>query len=127
VSTLGDLLLAGPQSRPTYLSPDLSALATAPVPLPGWAGASPAERSGWTTQTQGGRVSLLRDHGTGAGDVWDAVRAVVVAAWSIADSGGRLSTIEAPDDVRDALVAAGLPQSLFVPPGRDNGPQDSRG
>jgi glycerol 3-phosphatase-2 len=127
VSTLAELLVAGPGSRPTYLAPDLAALTTAPVPMAALATAGHIERSGWSADVDGARVVLRRDQDGSGGDIWDAVRAVVVAGWAVLDAGGVLAAVEAPVDVRDALICAGLPESLFGPSGLDNRPQDQRG
>ena len=120
VSSLADLLAAPPDRRPTYLGSDLTALATSPVPLADLPGAASSARSGWRAEVDGAHVSLTRDAGATDGDVWDALRLLVVAGWAVADAGERLDALIVPGEVRDALLGAGVPESLIRLDGRDN-------
>jgi glycerol-1-phosphatase len=124
VSTLADLLAAGPESRPTYLGADLSSLGTAPPPLSELRPGSPVQGSGWRVEVHGAELLLSHQRGEagqpgGNGDVWDAVRAVVVGAWAVLDAGAALSAVRVPARLRLALVDAGLPDSLIQVDGRD--------
>ena len=120
VSSLADLLAAPSDRRPTYLGADLTALATSPVPLADLPGAASATRSGWRAEADGSQVVLARDPGATGGDVWDALRLLVVAGWAVTDAGERLDALVVPGEVRDVLLAAGVPESLIRLAGQDN-------
>ncbi|BEP15985.1 HAD hydrolase-like protein [Acidothermaceae bacterium B102] len=120
VSSLADLLAAPPERRPTYFAADLTALATSPVPLADLPAAPAQARSGWRAETDGTHIAVSREPGTTGGDLWDAVRLLVVAGWALADMGERLDLLVVPDDLSAVLLEAGVPQSLIRVAGRDN-------
>ncbi|MER7461011.1 HAD-IIA family hydrolase [Micromonospora sp. NPDC126480] len=74
VSDVAELLAAGPERRPTYVSADLAGLfdPAAVVRVPG-----PAEAGGWSANVVDGRLEL-----SGAGRALDALAALCAAAWS---------------------------------------------
>ena len=87
VTGLGELVSAGPQLRPTYLSPDLGGLRTRhPVPdLDAQGVATPAVASlgGWRAAAPDGRLEV-----SGRGCAADWWRVVATAAWAHLDARG---------------------------------------
>jgi glycerol-1-phosphatase len=119
ITTVADLLQAGPDSRPTYLGSDLSALGTAIPALAELASLPEQRRSGWRAQTDGDTVRLIHDEGT-TPDPMDAVRTLVVAAWAAADAGHPLTRVLVPAGLDKALSALGVPADLLGTANRDN-------
>jgi glycerol 3-phosphatase-2 len=81
VTGLDELVAAAPERRPTYVAPDLAALAE-PQPLPQSAG-DRWSLDGWSARVEGGRIAV---EGNGAtADWW---RVVATAAWHHLDAHG---------------------------------------
>ncbi len=87
VTGLAELVAAGPELRPTYLSADLRGLRT-PHATPEMSGAT-ASLAGWRAQVQDG---VLTVDGTGEPDDW--WRVVAAAAWRHLDAEGRPVTTD---------------------------------
>ncbi|HEX8780486.1 MAG TPA: HAD-IIA family hydrolase [Nocardioides sp.] len=81
VTWLPELVVAGPEQRPTYLSVDLDGLFT-PHPVPVSEGGT-TRCGGWAVGVAGDRLVV-----TGDGDPDDWWRAVAVAAWDLLDRTG---------------------------------------
>ncbi len=87
ISTLAELVQAGPVHRPTFLSADLRGLLR---PAAGATLEGPRSRcGGWTCEEQEGVLSWHGGSAEGE-DGLDAFRAGVRLAWDLADSGRRL-------------------------------------
>lgn len=101
VSTPADLLLAQPDSRPTYLAAELSALHASPESSAIGAEVVP----GWRTAVRGGIVELFAVDGS-AGNAMAAVRALCARFWVAAD---RPRGVLAGDDTaRETLAELGI-------------------
>lgn len=87
VTSLPDLVGAGPEVRPTYIAHDLRALdrpSVRPDRAPGgWAS------DGWTARVEGSRVAVT---GSGGPDGWWSV--VAAAAWSHLDETGEAADLD---------------------------------
>ncbi|MDQ2839192.1 MAG: HAD-IIA family hydrolase [Actinomycetota bacterium] len=114
VTTPADLLTAGPLHRPDYLGADVSALLR---PQPEVLDADGRTSCGAVTVRVEGRSLILTvasgggdGGGSGDGDGLDGLRALLVAAWRLADDGVELEAIRA-----DGPAAAELLASLDLP------------
>lgn len=93
VSDVAELLVAGPEHRPTFVSVDLAGLfePAAVVRVPG-----PAEADGWSAVVRDGRLEL-----SGAGRPLDALPALCAAAWSA----GRSAPVRAVSSAAQRALA----------------------
>jgi HAD superfamily hydrolase (TIGR01450 family) len=82
VTGLRDLVAATPEQRPTYVAPDLEALAE-PQPAPETEDGA-VSLGGWTVRVDDGHLGIEGD-----GDVGDWWRVVAVAAWQHLDAAGQ--------------------------------------
>lgn len=96
VTSLGELVAARRDHRPTYVAADLGGLLTShPEPV---ADAGAWVVGGWRATVAGGRLEV-----TGAGSIDDWWRAVAVAGWDHLDEAGTVADITAvgiPDESR---------------------------
>ncbi len=92
VSRPEDVVLAGPEQRPTYLAADLAGLLAPHPPIA--AGPDGFRCGGWTARRADGESPLVVE---GSGDAMDGLRALCAAAWS-ADH-------VTPEMIRPALAA----------------------
>ncbi|MGH3122292.1 MAG: HAD hydrolase-like protein, partial [Streptosporangiaceae bacterium] len=92
VSRPEDVVLAGPEQRPTYLAADLAGLLAPHPPIA--AGHGVFRCGGWTARRPDGESPLVLE---GSGDAIDGLRALCAAAWS-ADH-------VTPEMIRPALAA----------------------
>ena len=87
VSTLSDLVAAGPELRPTYVAHDLRALGRRPLraeeTADGW------EAGGWSASADGSRLVVS---GSGGADAWWS--AVAAAAWRHLDQTGEAADVD---------------------------------
>ena len=98
VTTIGELLHAIPEERPTYLGRDLRTL-LAPYPAVERDAEGRVRCGDSWAQVTGPRL----DVGVGA-DPWDAVRAAAAAAWAATDTGTRVDASEAARVLARALA-----------------------
>lgn len=83
VTGLAELVAAGPKHRPTYVAPDLAALAQ-PSPAPTTDEAGRTSQGGWSAFVREGRLVV-----EGAGEETDWWRVVTESAWSHLDTHGQ--------------------------------------
>ena len=105
VATPGDLLAAGPGSRPDLLAPDASGLLR-PHPRVE-AGDGGWRCGGWAVRGEADRLVLLHRPGAGPGpddDGLDGLRALCVAHWAAHPDGGPTPQVHAADAEASALL-----------------------